>query len=90
MIDGTTSPYRVTVPMTYETAAELLERGRPLFSGEPIAFDLAAVPDVDSSALSIILGWQRAAGQGKLTITNLPKNISSLAALYGIDDFMAQ
>lgn len=90
MIDGSTSPYRITAPMTYETAAELLERGKSLLSGKTVIFDLAAVPEIDSSALSIILGWQRAAGHGKLTIANPPNNISSLAALYGIADFMAK
>lgn len=90
MIDSTTSPYRVTAPMTYETAAELMEKGKSLLSGEAVVFDLAAVPAVDSSALSVILGWQRAAGQGKLTITNPPPNIQSLASLYGINEFMAK
>lgn len=90
MIVGNSSPYKVTAPMTYETAAELLEKGKPLLSGAAVVFDLSDVPDVDSSALSVILGWQRAAGNGKLTITNLPENIISLASLYGITEFMAK
>lgn len=90
MIEGSASPYRVIAPMTYETAVELLERGKALLldSGE-VVFDLTAVPAIDSSALSVILGWQRAAENGRLSIANPPKNIRSLAALYGIDDFLA-
>jgi phospholipid transport system transporter-binding protein len=90
MIEGSASPYRVTVGMTYETAAVLLERGKALLGrGEEVAFDLAAVQAVDSSALSVILGWQRAVAPRRLAITNPPASIRSLAALYGIDDFLA-
>lgn len=88
MIDATAAPYRVTAPMTYATAAELLARGKSLIRGDETVFDLTDVSAADSAALAVILGWQRAAGQGRVRLTNLPASIRSLAELYGIADLL--
>lgn len=88
MIDGNVSPYRVTGPMTHNTAAELFHRGISLLHDAEVVFDLQAVNNADSSALAVILGWQRAAGQGRLRLTNLPDSVISLAQLYGISDLL--
>lgn len=89
MIDASASPYRVTAPMTYATAAELLARGKALISGGETVFDLAGVNAADSAALAVILGWQRsAADKGQVRLTNLPANIRSLAELYGVADLL--
>ena len=90
MIDGNASPYRVVVAMTYTTAAELFALGQNLIAkGEDeVVFDLTAVSDADSSALSVILGWQRTAGKGRLRLTSLPKSVVSLARLYDITDML--
>jgi len=90
MIDGNASPYRVVVPMTYATAAELFTLGRNLIAkGGEVVFDLTAVTDADSSALSVMLGWQRAAGKGRLRLTGLPESVVSLAKLYDIADLLS-
>jgi len=88
MIEGNASPYWVTVPMTYATAAQLLVLGKALITGAETVFDLSRVSAADSSALSVILGWQRAAGQGRIRLTNPPESIRSLAELYGIADML--
>lgn len=88
MIDGNASPYRVSGPMTYETAAALLTRGKTLLNNGPQVFDLAEVTAADSSALAVLLGWQRAASQGHLQLANLPANIRSLAELYGVAELL--
>ncbi|MEW6165313.1 MAG: STAS domain-containing protein [Pseudomonadota bacterium] len=72
--------------MTLETAPVLLARGlEALASGEP-QFDLSAVEAIDSSGLAVLFGWQRAASsQGKsLRIANPPRNLVSLAEVYGV------
>ena len=58
-------------------------------SGE-IEVDFSAVDSVDTSALSLMLEWQRraVAASCKIKFTNLPANLSSLADLYGIKDFI--
>ena len=89
MIDTSVTPYKVNTPMTYATATELFARGNDLISEERVFFDLGGVTAADSSALAVILGWQRAAGKGGLLLTNLPENIRSLAKLYSIADLLA-
>ncbi len=89
MIDANASPYRVIAPMTYTTAAELFVDGSNLIAkGGELVFDLTAVPVADSSALSVLLGWQRAAGDGRLRLINPPESISSLAELYGVTELL--
>ncbi len=89
MIDGIASPYQVVAPMTYATAAELFTLGKHLLAkGDEVVFDLTGVTSADSSALSIILGWQRAAGIGRLHLTNLPESVISLSELYGIAEML--
>ena len=54
--------------------------------------DLAAVTEVDSSALSLLFEWQRAARsaqQLQISFRNLPESLKSLAALYGVAELIA-
>ncbi len=88
MIDTSVTPYRVTAPMTYATAAELLAQGQALLTAGETVFDLAGVSSADSAALAVIIGWQRAAGLGRVRLTNLPRSIRSLAELYSIADLL--
>lgn len=89
MIDGSTSPYQIVGPMTYATAAEMFALGRSLLASGAVVFDLAAVTTADSSALSVILGWQRAAGEGQVRLMNLPESVVSLAELYGVAEMLS-
>jgi phospholipid transport system transporter-binding protein len=88
MIQGSASPYRIVAPMTYATAAELFACGKGLLANGEAVFDLAAVPNADSSALAVLLGWQRAAGKGRLHLINLPASAISLAELYGVTEML--
>jgi phospholipid transport system transporter-binding protein len=89
MIDTSVTPYRVNSAMVYATAAELFVQGQELIAQGGTIFDFAGVTAADSSALAVILGWQRTGGDGGLLLTNLPENIRSLAELYGIADMLA-
>lgn len=88
MIQGNASPYQVVAPMTYATAAELFARGKELLASGEGVFDLAAVANADSSALAVILGWQRLVGVGRLQLQNIPDSILSLAKLYDIGELL--
>lgn len=88
MIHGSGSPYQVKAPMTYDTSAALYARGRALLGGDEVVFDLAGVPQADSAALSVMLGWQRAAGAGGVRLINLPKGLILLAKLYGVFEML--
>jgi phospholipid transport system transporter-binding protein len=78
-------------PMNLDNAVTLLEQGNGLFTAQQIALDLAAVTEVDSSALSLLLEWRREAARNGRTIRylNLPANLRSLAELYGVAELIS-
>jgi len=76
--------------MTLPFASALLEQGKALLASGPCIFDLAGIDDVDSSGLAVVFGWQRAArAAGKtIRIANAPRDLISLAELYGVTDLL--
>lgn len=52
--------------------------------------DFAGVTDIDTSTISLILEWKRRAQRENQTIqfTNLPANLNSLSALYGVNELI--
>ena len=80
----------VSGPLTLGKAREMLEAGNALISRPEVTFDLARVQEVDSSGLTIVFGWVRAAKtQGKVVrISNPPQNLLSLAELYGVTELL--
>jgi phospholipid transport system transporter-binding protein len=80
---------RVSGPVTLVNAAVLATDAEQYLSGE-VVVDLAAVTEVDSSALSLLFEWQRVAQrrQCKLSFCNLPASLASLAELYGVTDLI--
>ncbi len=82
----------VSGPMTQSTAASLLADGAAAIASGTAPFDLAAVTELDSSSLAVVFGWMRAAAAaGKpLRVVNLPQNLLSLAAVYGVTEFLPQ
>ena len=80
----------VSGPMTMAGAAALLAEGEAAIASNAAAFDLAAVTDMDSSCLAVVFGWMRAATAGGKTLRflNLPQNLLSLAAVYGVADLL--
>lgn len=79
-------------PVNLENAVALLEQGNGLFTAQQITLDLAAVTEVDSAALSLLLEWRREALRNGRTIryVNLPANLRSLAELYGVADLIGE
>ncbi len=83
---------RVSGRLTMETAADLFGNGVPLEDGmRDIVVDMAQVDAVDSSAVSLMLAWLRAAqrNQVKLSFVNVPENLLSLADLYGVAEALS-
>jgi phospholipid transport system transporter-binding protein len=78
-------------PITLDNVVDLLGEGNERFTGVEVTVDLAAVTEVDSSALSLLLEWRREAGRNGRTIhyLNLPANLTSLAELYGVTEFVS-
>jgi phospholipid transport system transporter-binding protein len=88
MIKASGDRMEVDGAMTLPTAAALLKAGGVLIAEGKTTVDLAAVTEVDSSGLSVVFGWLRAAkSAGKsIRIVNPPGNFMSLAEVYGVAD----
>jgi phospholipid transport system transporter-binding protein len=74
-----------TVPAWFATGLQRL-------AGEDLLVDFSRVESVDSAAVSMLLGWERAAqhGERELRVTGLPESLLSLARLYGVDKLLPQ
>jgi len=74
-----------TVPALYATGVQRL-------SGEDLLVDFSQVESVDSAAVSMLLGWERAAQRAarELRVKGLPEDLLSLARLYGVDQLLPQ
>jgi phospholipid transport system transporter-binding protein len=86
--DGERCSVRGALTMANVTA--VLEESRRHFNAPRIVVDLAGVTEVDSSALSLLLEWRRAAAAEKRAVeyANLPANLRTLAELYGVSDLL--
>lgn len=76
--------------LTIETVPALFATGLQHLASEDLRVDLSRVESVDSAAVSMLLGWERAAMRGKreLHVVNIPDALLSLARLYGVDDLL--
>ena len=93
-----TVPVSTTTANTFETGATLthasakaaLAAGLARIGNGATAVDCAPLTQFDSSALAVLLAWQRAAtARGTpLVIVNLPAGLSSLAQAYGVDSLL--
>ena len=83
--------WRITGNVLMDDAQAILSQSAEFEMVGNLEIDFSAVTDVDTAALSLIMEWQRraAATNSQVTFTNLPVNLTSLAALYGVTDFIA-
>lgn len=74
-----------TVPALFETGLQRL-------SSEDFQVDFSQVGSVDSAAVSLLLGWTRAAQLARhdLRVKGLPEDLLSLARLYGVAELLPQ
>lgn len=78
--------------LTIATVPALFEAGLQHLTGENLLVDLSKVEAVDSAAVSLLLGWSRAAKRNRhdLRVSGLPADLLSLARLYGVSDLLPQ
>lgn len=78
--------------LTIATVPTLFETGLQYLTSENFLVDFSKVEAVDSAAVSLLLGWARAAqrSQHELRVVGLPANLLSLAHLYGVSDLLPQ
>lgn len=80
----------VSGPLTIETVPALFATGLQHLTSEDMLVDFSGVGAVDSAAVSLLLGWLRAAqrSQHTLSVTGLPEGLLSLAQLYGVAELL--
>jgi len=78
--------------LNIETVPLLFETGLQQLAGEDFQVDFSQVTSVDSAAVSMLLGWARAAKriQHGLRVKGLPDDLLSLARLYGVAEMLPQ
>ncbi len=87
-----TDPEQMTIDgnLTLNVVSGLFETGLKQLQRGALHVDLSQVRSVDSSAISMLLGWKRAAqlGQHELSVTGWPEDLLSLARLYGVEELL--
>ena len=76
--------------MSLANAVQLAELGIAAIHSGDATFDLSAVRTCDSSALVVLLAWQRtaqAAGRS-IQVSGVPADMLSLATVYGVDSLL--
>jgi phospholipid transport system transporter-binding protein len=78
--------------LNIETVPALFETGLQHLAGKDFQVDFSQVATVDSAAVSMLLGWARAAQhiQHDLHVKGLPEDLLSLARLYGVAEMLPQ
>jgi len=82
---------RVEGAITVHNVVAVVERGNALFARDDLVIDLAQVTEVDSSAVSMLLEWQREAHRcnRRIRFANTPQNLKGLAQLYGVSEMIS-
>ena len=76
--------------MSLANATLLASLGVAAIQGGDTSFDLSAVRTCDSSALVVLLAWQRSAlAMGRtIRVSGVPADMLSLATVYGVDSIL--
>ncbi len=76
--------------ITINNVVAMVGQGIALLDRDSMVIDLARVTEVDSSAISMLLEWQREAVRRNCPVrfANIPLNLRSLVQLYGLSELM--
>lgn len=82
--------FQTAASLTHESAKAALEAGLSRIAAGATEVDCAPLRQFDSSALAVLLAWQRAASSrgGALAVVSLPTGLASLAQAYGVDTLL--
>lgn len=82
--------WRISGDILVDNAGTLLKESAELEITDRLQIDFSAVNDVDTAALSLLLQWEKRAlsANRKIVFSQLPQTLLSLAALYGVTEFV--
>jgi phospholipid transport system transporter-binding protein len=74
-----------------DSVGKLLDASRAACAASDVTLDFSAATDLDSSALALILEFRRVSetAQKRLSVSNIPASLKTLADLYGVTDLIA-
>ena len=74
-----------------DNVTALTAQGTALLDNQCLSVDLAAVGEIDSSVVSMLLEWLRVAKEHNCQIQfiNQPQSLKSLVQLYGVAEFIS-
>jgi len=80
-----------TDSITNQNAARIVEAGQAAILGGDLRIDFSAVVRCDTAAVACVLAWLRTARarNRKLELVAVPKDLLSLAKLYGVEALIA-
>ncbi|KAK44517.1 STAS domain-containing protein [Caballeronia sp. LZ029] len=83
--------FQTAATLTHESAKAALDSGLSRIAAGATEVDCAPLTQFDSSALAVLLAWQRAASArgAALDVVNLPSGLVSLARAYGVDTLLS-
>ena len=83
---------RVGGSITIHNVVAMVEQGIASFDRGGEIVDLSQIENVDSSAVSMLLEWQREAGRRKrkITFVNMPEKLKNLVRLYDLFELIPQ
>lgn len=81
---------KVEGAVTVDNVSALTEQGTALMDNQCLTVDLAAVGEIDSAIVSMLLEWLRVTNQhnGQIQFINQSENLKSLVQLYGVAEFI--
>ena len=84
--------FDIGATLTHESAKGALSAGLARIAAGATAVDCASLAQFDSSALAVLIAWQRAARARGITldVLNLPPKLASLAHAYGVDSLLGE
>ncbi|HAP04855.1 MAG TPA: hypothetical protein DCQ72_03760 [Methylophilaceae bacterium] len=83
--------WKLSGDITIEKIPSLIDLIKKQKIDKKTTIDLSKVTSIDTSTLSLIFELQRQAKktQSQFIFKNLPKNLNSLAKLYGVEDLVS-
>jgi phospholipid transport system transporter-binding protein len=84
------SRFETAATLTHDSAKSALEAGLSRIAAGATEVDCASLKQFDSSALAVLIAWQRAATArgAALVVVNLPAGLGSLAQAYGVNTLL--
>ena len=91
MINFNKSQWNLSGDLTIEKIPTIIDLIKKQKTDKKTTIDFSKVTSIDTSTLSLIFELQREAkkNQSHFTFKNLPKNLNSLAKLYGVEDLVS-